>query len=101
MKRIRLVAVVTLGALGLVSGCSNVGNGQLLSRLGFGSHCPGDPCIMGPECPCAGGPMMDGQGPVLPPAEGMGMPPMAPSPRPFPPQAQPTPADPTSKTRGN
>jgi hypothetical protein len=102
MTRFRLAAPALILGLGLLSGCCSVGNGEILSRLGFGRRCPCETCGSGPvafEGPdlgggcCAnggaGGPM------ILAPGEG---PTLAPPPR-LAPEAQPIPAGPTSLSK--
>jgi hypothetical protein len=93
------------------------GQGQLLHRLFHrNTPCECTPVCSCP-CPCEGGPSCDGGPPLespgvppgvspgLPPGVSPGLPPVgteppiAPSPRPFPPQAQPSPAGPVSKVR--
>jgi hypothetical protein len=79
MNRCRGITVLALAALGLISGCSGIGNGQLMCRMGFQHHCPcpcetaalpiegGAPCCGG----CGGGPVLEGIPPGgIPPVNG-------------------------------
>jgi hypothetical protein len=105
MVRTRLLlAVVALG-LGLASGCTNLGQGQLMSR--FRTHhdheeaCPCETagtCSDGPVLGDPGITTMPGPGAVVTeqPAIQSGAPPLAPAPRLVPqPQAQPRSYTPT------
>jgi hypothetical protein len=111
MNRLRLASVAALAGLGLVCGCSNVGNGQLLNRLGLRPRCSDCEVVgVGPGGCCEGPVVGDPGGPVLPapalPAgppigaapEG-GLPPLNPPPNRLVPEAQPRPADPTAKAK--
>ena len=90
MNRLRLAAPALILGLGLVSGCCNVGHGEILSRLGFGPRCPCETCSSGPvisEGPDLGSGNCAGGGPIIEPP-----PNLAPLPQRFPPQAVPVPA---------
>jgi hypothetical protein len=104
MNRFRLAAPALVLGLGLLSGCCNVGHGEILNRLGFGPRCPCETCSSGPigyEGPdlgdggcCAGG---AGGGPmILGPS---GVPPLASPPLNGGQQAQQFPAGPTSLSK--
>jgi hypothetical protein len=96
MNRLRLAAPALILGLGLLSGCCNVGQGQILSRLGFGRRCPCETCGSNPTC-CEGPDLgdggwaggMNGGGPVIMPSD---VPGLAPPPQRLPPQAVPVPA---------
>ena len=96
MNRLRLAAPALILGLGLLSGCCNVGQGQILSRLGFGHRCPCETCGSTPIC-CEGPdlcdsgavPGMPGGGPILGPTD---VPGLAPPPQRLPQQAVPVPA---------
>ena len=105
MIRFRLAAPALVLALGLLSGCCSVGNGQILSRLGFGHRCPCEANGTGPVAyeggpeicdGCAAGGAAAGGPMILAPSEGPPM--MAPPPR-IAPEAQPIPAGPTSLSK--
>jgi hypothetical protein len=111
MNRLRLASVAALAGLGLVCGCSNIGNGQLLNRMGLHPRCsegevinmgPG-PCCDGPGIPEAAGPALPiPPGPAGPPigvAPDAGLPPLSPPPGRLVPEAQPRAADPTAKAK--
>jgi hypothetical protein len=94
-----LAGVFGLVCLALQAGCCGIGNGQLLSRLGFGpccDCCPTGGC--GPECPACGSAI--GPGNTIPPLAPPGAPPpVAVDPNRLVPQATPIPAGPTSRSR--
>jgi hypothetical protein len=103
MKRIRLGAVVTALLPAVLAGCSNFGQGPIMSRLhGRQEECAceagGGPCCDGPplgEGGVAVGPtLVPGGQPAVPPLT-----PLAPAPRILVDPAQPTPALPSSRTR--
>jgi hypothetical protein len=100
MNRLRLAAPALFLGLGLLSGCCNIGQGQLLSRLGFGPRCPCETCGSGPiayEGPDLGGGTCAGGGPMI---LGPSAPPdLAPAPQRLPGQAIPVPADAASQVK--
>jgi hypothetical protein len=100
MKRIRLAAVSAALLAGTVAGCSNFGQGPIMSRLrGNRPECP---CEQGMGPCCDGPPMTEGMtaGPVLPPPPvAPGAVPISPPPRILVDPAQPVPAVPSSRSK--
>jgi hypothetical protein len=101
MNRIRLAALSAALLAGVVAGCTNFGQGPIMSRFRGRSECP---CEDGAG-PCCDGPLLgDGMagGPPLPPPPGAAVVPgvtPVPPPRILVDPAQPVPAVPSSRTK--
>lgn len=100
MKRIRLVAVLAALLPGVTAGCSNFGQGPIMSRL---RGTPPECACEAPGGPCCDGPMLgDGlaAGPVVgPPPVGSPTVPISPVPRILQEPAPAVPAGPTSRIK--
>jgi hypothetical protein len=95
MNRFRLAAPALILGLSLLSGCCNIGHGEILSRLGFGPRCC-ETCGSAPSC-CEGPDLCDAGGPtILGPGGG---PQLAPPPQRLPGNAVPVPADPAALSK--
>jgi hypothetical protein len=106
MTRYHLKSLAFALGLGLLSGCCGfeIGNGQLLSRFHRRGPCDcstvgNGPMVLDGNGHPIDGPILEPQGPTIQPPGVTTEPPIAPPPRTFPPQAQPTPAGPVSKAK--
>jgi hypothetical protein len=103
MKRLRHAALVAALLPAVSAGCSNFGQGPLMSRL-HGRRATECPCEAGIGPCCDGPPLGEGVavGPSLPPPGSPvapAVPPLAPAPRILTEPAQPTPALPSSRIK--